>query len=300
MPRLQDHIVICNWSDRAADLVRTIHSDMFIKYENQRDWRPVVVVAEDVNRFPDENAFRGTMLMPGSPLDPNMLERANIRDAHAVVIMADLDAPDPDDRSVMIAINAKTVMREAAKANGDDAPAPARIIVETVDPSRAHILRSQKHRIVDEVVCQSDLNIRVVAQSNISRGLTFILRELLDFSEETDEFYMIQVPEDWAGLEVGRKSFFDLVRWVGAQSRQGAESDDTSLTILVGFARKELEGDERQMIINPKEPEYAEKGPVRANDSLILIARSREVAQQVLNFGKEPEPETQRTLEAEG
>ena len=298
MSRLQDHIVICNWSDRSADLVRAIHSDMFIKYENQRDWRPVVVVAEGVDRFPDENAFQGTMLLPGSPLDTRMLERANIRHAHAVVIMADLEAPDPDDRSVMIAINANTVIHGTTTEKRDPKIEPTRVIVETIDPARAQILRGQKHSLVNEAVCQSDLNIRVVAQSNISRGLTFILRELLDFSEDTDEFYMIKVPEDWTGLEIAKTSFFELVRWIGKHSREAGAGGDAPLTILVGFVRPEVDG--RKMIINPKQPEYEAEGPVRVGDFLILIARNREVAQQVLEYGKAPQDEASRAMEAEG
>jgi hypothetical protein len=298
MPRLQGHIVICNWSDRSADLVRAIHSDMFIKYENQTDWRPVVVVAEGVDRFPDENAFQGTMLLPGSPLDTRMLERANIRDAHAVVIMADFEAPDPDDRSVMIAINANAVIHDPSGQKHDKTLDPARIIVETIDPARAQILRSQKHSLVDEVVCQSDLNIRVVAQSNISRGLTFILRELLDFSEDSDEFYMIKVPEDWAGLAFAKQGFFDLVRWIGRHSRDAGAGHDEPLTILVGFVRPG--DDERKMIINPKEPEYAKEGPVKAGDYLILIARTREVAKQVCGYGGDLGDVNPLEMEAKG
>lgn len=280
MARLQDHIVICNWSERSADLVRTIHSDMFIKHMNHRDWRPVVVVANNVESFPDEDAFRGTVLLPGSPLNTRMLERANIQDAHAVVIMADPDAPDPDDRSVMIAINASSVIKQAAVGERDPVLDPTRIIVEMVNPERAQLLRTQKLSLVNEVVCQADLNIRVVAQSNISRGLTFVLRELLEFSEENDEFYMIKVPEDWSGLDVGKNGFFELVRWIGRGSLQGKEADSTPITLLVGLVR--VESGRRRMIVNPKQDEYAKLGGVKKGDSLILIARQREVADAVI------------------
>ncbi len=281
MARLNDHIVICNWGDDAADLVRALHSDMFIQNNNQRDWRPIVVVAEGVKEFPDEPPFRGTMLLPGAPTKARMLERANIMDAHAVVVMADENASDPDDRTIMAAISINSVLK-TAEAQGVGAVRRPRIIIEMINPDRAQLFKTEGLALVDEVVCHADLNIQAVAQSNISRGLTHVLRELLVFSDDTDEFYMIEVPENWAGLEVAKQGFFSVVRWIGERSREREANGDTPTTLLVGFVR--LEGDRRRMIVNPKEKEYENLKRIQVGDSLILIARRREVALRVLDF----------------
>jgi len=281
MARLNDHIVICNWGDEAADLVRALHSDMFIQNHNQRDWRPIVVVAEGVGEFPDEPPFRGTMLLPGSPTKARMLERANIMDAHAVVVMADGNSPDPDDRSVMTAININSVLK-ASEVQGVEQLSHPRIIVEMVNPDRAQLLKTKGLSLVDEVVCQADLNIQVVAQSNITPGLTHVLRELLVFSDDTNEFYMIEVPENWAGIEVAEDGFFSLVRWIGEKSLEDDVDGDTPATILVGFVRQGDDG--RKMIINPTADEFKRVGRLKQGDSLILVARRREVARRVLGF----------------
>ncbi|MBM4388634.1 MAG: hypothetical protein FJ088_12905, partial [Deltaproteobacteria bacterium] len=128
MPKLADHVIICNWSDNACEIVRALHADAIgeeaerCKKEVKRreetgesddhnPWHPVVVITERNVKFPDEDCFEDTLLIPGSPLSPGVLKRANVEDARAVIIVPDPDDNKrPDDKTLLVALQIRSIL----------------------------------------------------------------------------------------------------------------------------------------------------------------------------------------------
>ncbi len=85
---MSDHLVLCNWSPRALDWIREVHSGIVA------DKRPVVIVHDvpDEVVLPDKQddaAFNDVYIVKGDPANEVILRRARVQQAHSVVILSD-------------------------------------------------------------------------------------------------------------------------------------------------------------------------------------------------------------------
>ena len=113
---MSDHLVLCNWSPRALDWIREVHSGIVI------DKRPVVIVHDTPDEVvlpdkQDEAAFNDVYIVKGDPANEVILRRAKVAQAHSVVILAD----DRQDQHA----DGKTIVCCIAVKNVCDAGAPA-------------------------------------------------------------------------------------------------------------------------------------------------------------------------------
>ena len=81
---MSDHLVLCNWSPRALDWIREVHSRIVT------DKRPIVIVHDTPDEVvlpdkQDEAAFNDVYIVKGDPTNEVILRRAKVAQAHSVV-----------------------------------------------------------------------------------------------------------------------------------------------------------------------------------------------------------------------
>lgn len=244
MPKynLNDHIVICNWNEKARPIIRELHASII------KDKRLIVVVSQqaeaaDLPEKDDDPTFEDVFLVRGDPANEIALKRAGVADAYSVLILADpAEGHLADARSILIAMAVRSV----------GAPRQVHICVEGIDPTNVDHLRRAG---ADEIVGASDFAMMLLAQSSLAHGLSTVYRNLLSVSSETNEIYMLPVPESFVG-----KSFQDL----GAAMFQKRQDDNPA--ILIGAVTQD------GILVNPKQQDLGEFHP---DDSVIVVALER-------------------------
>lgn len=176
--RATDHVLLCGTGPQIEMVARQLSSEQHLRP------REVVIVAE---QQPEQvEGLPGIHYVRGDPSDDDTLERANISEAFAAIILADttIDPQAADSRTVMTALAI-----EALNPN-------VHTCVELRDKRNEKHLR---HAGVDEMVCLGEMSARVVAQSALNPRLAKLLGELLSF-EAGEEFYKVQLPPEFASL----------------------------------------------------------------------------------------------------
>ncbi len=245
MPKynLSDHIIICNWNDKAVPIIRELHAEII------KDKRPIVVVSEqskaaELPEQEDDPTFEDVFLVKGDPANEIVLKRACVADAYSVLILADPNEGHlADAKSILIAM----AVRAACRADQH-----VHICVEGIDPANsAHLKRAG----VDEIVGASDFTMMLLAQSSLAHGLSVVYHNLLNVSGDTNEIYLLPVPESFVG-----KRFEEL----GAAMFQHRVPDNPA--ILIGVIAHD------RIMINPHPTETQS---FDKDDQLIVIAFER-------------------------
>lgn len=241
----RNHIVICNWNKKGLPLLQELHSEILsIK-------RTIIVISESDGacEFPEDqgdSAFDNVMLVRGNPARDYVLRRANVQEAHSVIILSEsAGTANADGHAMMVCMAIKSVCDESGSK-------PSYITAEVDDPKNVHHF---KRAGADEVVCEGDYGMRLLAQSAVEHGLTNVYKNLLTFSANTNELYVLDIPESVIGLsfsELGKKIY---------EARSNFEP-----VILVGC--KTAEG---EFLLNPRSAEQK----FRPDDKAIVVAWQR-------------------------
>jgi len=192
---LKNHIVICNWNDKGIPIIRELHAPIV------KDKRPVVVISESVDAadLPDEDdlpEFRDVYLVKGDPAKEIILKRANVESCYSLIILADpADGELADAKSILIAMAVRSVCIEAGVPE-------VHVCVEGVSPQNVEHLRRAG---ADEIVSASDFAMMLVSQSALWHGLSTVYRDLLTVSADTNEVYILPIPDEFVG-----RSFSEL------------------------------------------------------------------------------------------
>ena len=244
MPKydLKDHIVICNWNEKGLPIIREVHAKI-IKHK-----RPVVIVSEhgDTIQFPDKEdlpEFEDIYIINGDPANEIILKRANVQFAYSVIILADPDQGElADAKSILIAMGVRSVCEELGVPKTFTA-------IEGLAPQNIEHLRRAG---ANEIISAGDFSTLLLAQTSIVHGLSKVYKNLLTISEETNEIYLIPVPEEYIG-----KKFSDL----------GVEifsSRDTSNPVIpIGVKSED------KVLLNPKSSDFE---IFKHGDEVIVIA----------------------------
>ncbi len=242
---LRGHIVICNWNDKAVPIIRELHAAIV------KDRRPVVIVSDspEAAALPEEDElpeFQDVYLVRGDPASEVMLRRASAHTAHSVIILADpADGDLADAKSILIAMAVASICTQLKVPK-------THVCVEGISPRNVEHLRRAK---ADEIVAASDFAMMLLAQSALAHGLSRVYRDLLTVSEETNEVYIVPVPEEFIG-----KTFCEL----GAAMFMNR--DEKNPAILIGAAKGS------QLVINPRPGQLA---PFQRGDQAVVIAFER-------------------------
>lgn len=242
---LTDHIVICNWNDKGIPIIRELHAPIV------KDKRPIVVVSQsaDAGELPAEDdspEFEDIYLVKGDPANEVILRRANVESAYSVIVLADpADGELADAKSILICMAARSVCREARADR-------IHVCVEGLSPQNVDHLRRAG---AQEIVSASDFAMMLLSQSALAHGLGTVYRDLLTVSGETNEIYLLPVPEEFIG-----KTFKEL----GAAVFEKHAADNP--VILIGVAT------DSTIHVNPRPVEFER---FSEGDRAVVIAFER-------------------------
>ncbi len=190
---LNDHIVICNWNDMGEEIIHQLHAEVV------GDPRAIVIITEHPEKVPMQepsgasDPFHNVFVIPGDPTRDRILARASIELANTAIVLSDPEEGEhADTKSILIALAIEAIEPKV------------HTVVELLHSrSRMHF----RHTQVDEVVCVDELAEKLLAQAALTHGLTEFYLRLLTATRDTNEVYVIDVPEGFVG-----RSFRDLER----------------------------------------------------------------------------------------
>ena len=239
---MSDHLVLCNWSPRALDFIREVHSGIV------NDTRPVVIVHDNPDEVvlpdkQDEAAFNDVYIVKGDPANEVILRRAKVAQAHSVVILADdRQGEHADGKTIVCCIAVKGVCTQERQPN---------IVAECQDPKyRQHMRKSG----ADEIISAADFGLRLMARASLFHGMTRVYQELLSVRRDANEMYMVPVPDTLVGMD-----------FVAAASVFLPDRTNMKACLLIGIYRGET------MMLNPV---GGEAGPLCEGDELILLSQN--------------------------
>ena len=179
---IEEHIIICNWSKKADLLISELHDASLDKK------RPIIIVSEnpqDIPDFDENEIYRGIMIVKGNPSHEETLKRAGINSASTVIILADRALGDVADT--------KTIMTAIAI---DHINSSIHVVVEVLQSENVPYF-SYTH--ANEIICLELLTERLLAQSCLTPGISFIFSDLLTQSSDTNEIYVEDIPSKYIG-----------------------------------------------------------------------------------------------------
>ena len=238
---MEDHLVLCNWSERGLPWIREVHSKII------QDKRPVVIIhdspeAIDLPDRQDDPAFNDVYIVKGDPTNEVILRRARVPRAHSVVLLSDDRQGDhADGKTILTCIAIRNICK------GEHVP---NVAVECHNVNnRHHLLKAG----ADEIISSDELGLRLLARTALFHGMTRVYQELLTVGRDANEMYLLPVPEGLIGRDfVEVASMFVRYR------------DDKRSCLLIGIQR----GDE--MNLNPV---GSDAGALKEGDQLILLSR---------------------------
>lgn len=266
---IKDHVVICNWTDKADVIVRQLHDESVHKKN------PIIVVTENPELVPKstDKAYRGLLIIGGDPADKEILERADIKTAKTAVILADeKDIERADSKSILIQLAIDSINPSV------------HTIVELVKSSSELYF---KYTHVNEIICLEQLAEKLLSQAALTPGLSDIYMNLLTQSLDTNEIYLEELPGSFVGhaYEEVEKKIVSI------------EEKDI---ILIGWAtdvEKKVNGEvvlssrgvpimEKEIIINPRSStnsDYSKKHKFKKGDSLFVISYEKPELKKYFN-----------------
>src|SRR4029079_11713320 len=239
---MSDHLVLCNWSPRALDFIREVHSGIV------NDTRPVVIVHDNPDEVvlpdkQDEAAFNDVYIVKGDPANEVILRRAKVAQAHSVVILSDdRQGEHADGKTIVCCIAVKSVCGQERQPN---------IVTECQDPKfRSHMRKSG----ADEIISAADFGLRLMARASLFHGMTRVYQELLSVRRDANEMYLVPVPAPLVGMD-----------FIAAANVFLPDRTAMKACLLIGVYRGDA------MMLNPV---GGEAGPLREGDELILLSQS--------------------------
>ena len=239
---MSGHLVLCNWSPRALDWIREVHSGIV------EDKRPVVIVHDtpDDVALPDKQddpAFNDVYIVKGDPANEVILRRAKVSQSHSVVILAD----ETQDRHA----DGKTIVCCIAVKNACVGERQPNIVAECHDPKyRSHMRKAG----ADEVISAADFGLRLMARAALFHGMTRVYQELLSVRRDANEMYLVTVPPQFVGID-----------FVTAANVFLPDRTNLKACLLIGLCRSD------KMMLNPID---GEAGPLQKGDQLILLSQT--------------------------
>ena len=239
---MSGHLVLCNWSPRALDWIREVHSGIV------DDKRPVVIVHDrpDDVALPDKQddaAFNDVYIVKGDPANEVILRRAKVPQAHSVVILSD----ETQDQHA----DGKTIVCCIAVKNACVGERQPNIVAECQDPKyRSHMRKAG----ADEVISAADFGLRLMARASLFHGMTRVYQELLSVRRDANEMYLVTVPPQFVGMD-----------FVAAANVFLPDRTNLKACLLIGLCRSD------KMMLNPID---GEAGPLQKGDQLILLSQT--------------------------
>jgi len=177
----ENHIIVCEWNDRARDIVRELRLDRRIEST------PIVLIADIETKPVDAEQF---YFIQGTVTEEN-LQRANLKSANTVVILGD-DGVETNARDAKAVLTTLTV---------ESINSSAYTIVELSSESNVQYCE-RAH--ADEIIVGSEFSTKLISRAAIDHGISKVLSELLS-SRRGNDLVKVALPAGLAG-----KTFIDV------------------------------------------------------------------------------------------
>ncbi len=292
MQDYSDHIIIINWNTRGEKVLKElIKSPLGKKASKIVVFTPNPLPEPEIQKF-EEFDCRLTFLS-GNILSKTTLKAIDVDKARAVIVLADdkksekdknVDDPDAYTSLVILSIGAalkeieqdkkgKEGKREAESSESEHGKKKRRpmIIAEAINSSRRELI---KQAGADIVVCSEDFEGGLIVQSANYPKLFEVYNQLLKYSEDTNEFYMIElktIKEENEALfkELCGKKFNQIIEVM----REWSPDDNPTLVVgLKKFDTGTKDGGKTQgewkLLLNPRDEKKENKEEKNKNIKL--------------------------------
>jgi len=263
MEKDKDHIIICNWNDKAEKII-----DELLKCQPKNPYKIVAISREITDEKIKEKldaakkkyqSNEWVEFKTDNPCEKDIWDTINVHAAKSIILLADKNSSSPDYRNIEIALMIQKTYKELK--NG--VSVKPHIVAEMIDSSLSKHL---KNAGVDEIISASNFRVGLISQSAIAAGIANVYSNLLQYSDDTNEIYFIQeYPESYIG-----KTFTELITLV----RESAKSSDQQPLLLLGIIKgykasdiKLTESSKKLINLNP-----APDMKLTANDALVVMA----------------------------
>jgi voltage-gated potassium channel len=244
MKQFKDHIIICNWNEKAPFIVRQLLEG------TQNNLRDIIIIsAEAIDHLDDFEDRDNIYFIQADPTHHATLEKYNAPLAKSVILLADGESEGPDEKNALIALAIKH-LEQTPNLRKD-----IHVVGELVRLDR---YRHMKEAGVDEVISARDYSSGIIAQSALFQNMSAVYQQLLTYTDDTNELYFIdsgKYPQHFHG-----KTFPELRQWIGNYS---AALPDNPI-ILLGIKRSNGE-----ILLNPRQSRFDRLLP---KDTLIVMA----------------------------
>lgn len=243
------HVGLCGWNSAARSVISHLQSSLAAAHQEFK----ITVISEPVEKSCLEECTRDVGFVFGDPTQGSVLQNAGVGDMDALVVLADRMSAEreefSDHRALMVCLAANELSEDL------------HIVAE--------VLRSKNQEHFDrlpsvEVVSVEDLTEKLLAQAVISPGITRIFIELLTTTQDSNEIYIVPVPERWLGRPYSR---------IAEEIRSGEEP-----VIAIGYRYPRPNGSQA-VVLNPRQKKSEIEGAVswrhrvlEAGDALIVMA----------------------------
>ena len=241
--KYENHIVVWGCNTHLDEVVEQMSNPAL-----GRKRRPIVVIV-DVN-FMDEaksivrrylDVWDDIYVIQGTALDISDLENAAVKDAFAILLLPPEKEENPD---LSVSLAAMTVWDFLEGLKDENRP---RVIVKVDSPSFA----SRITRVADKVICASRRDFLLAAEAVFFPVVVDVYSDLMKISEDTNEIYVTELPDDYAG-----RTYEELVVDVLKNTR-GTKNPATVIGIQRG----------KELFLNPS----SDKLMVLEKDDKVLV-----------------------------
>ncbi|MBN2285863.1 MAG: TAXI family TRAP transporter solute-binding subunit [Tissierellales bacterium] len=250
----QNHVVILGWNEMGAGMIREL-----LKWGKYI----AVMAIEDkakLERLICKEDYYRVRIIQVDDFSVNNLSRLKLHMASAIVILsASLGHHSADDHSLIIMMCVRKILSDLNMPQGKP-----HIIVEVRDVRMKDPIKLAG---ADEIVCTGDVGQNLLANCSVNPGISIFFTDLLTMSDDTNEIYVVNVPEYFFG-----QSYNQLNSWLINNTKK-----DSPIT-LVGIQKANGTID-----INPKEPE---KLKFSSGDKILAMAYNKASLRILDDLGK--------------
>jgi voltage-gated potassium channel len=241
LPEFSEHFAICNWNAQGDRIIKELHSP-----QAEPETEIVVVTNAEVNEqeLRESAEYERVFFIRGDPTLHTVLKSARVHLARSVIILAGDDCPDPDARTALIAL-AITKLERGQREK-------PHIVAEVKNHHKIqHLLDAG----VDEWICASDFGLGIIAQSALAKKISEVYQQLLTYSGDTNEVYVIK--KGMMPADLIDHHFDEALKYFGDRR------DSDNPIIPIGVRR------DGKVILNPRAGDFDR---FKQGDELIVMA----------------------------
>lgn len=193
---IQNHLVVCGWK---ADMKETLLDILRVSADHSAEDIVLIsnVDSERVEALKEDSQLKGLKFVRGDYYSEIALQRANVKNARKVLILADTlessATSEVDSKTVMTVLTVKSIARDVY------------VTAEVLDRKFETYLR---HAMCDEILFSRDFSRQMLASTSATNGMSHIVHELL--AQEGNSLLTTRViPERFVSASYGdfRKEF---------------------------------------------------------------------------------------------